>query len=201
MSAFLVLLVGVVILVAALMTVTQRNPIHAALSMLIALAGVGLLMVGLKAHFLAAMQVLLYGGAIMVLFVFVIMLLTLREEELGPEPPLSRRVPAAVGAILLIFVLFWSLSRREKIGFQEPYQDRVIRQEEAKLGATIRKRNKVHYGSTEHFARVLYTTYAVPFELITVLVMGAVAGVIVLARRPDRVTLEATKLTGGGASS
>ena len=72
----------------------------------------------------------------------------------------------------------------------------------AERGDEVRRRTKAHYGSTEHFARVLYTDYAVPFELITVLVMGAVAGVIVLARRPDSVTLEATKITaaGGGAA-
>ncbi|MGE0706484.1 MAG: NADH-quinone oxidoreductase subunit J [Planctomycetota bacterium] len=194
MSAILVLLVGAVIVVAALVTVTQRNPIHAALAMLVALAGVGGLMIGLKSHFLAAMQVLLYGGAIMVLFVFVIMLLTLREEELGPEPPLSRRVPAAIGAILLTFVLFWSLSRRERHPLQEPALDAAAAKAEAKPGA--RRRTLVTYGSTEHFARFLYTDYAVAFELITVLVMGAVAGVIVLARRPDSHTLEGTKLTG-----
>jgi len=67
----------------------------------------------------------------------------------------------------------------------------------------MRRRSNVYYGSTEHFARVLYPDYAVLLELITVLVMGAVAGVIVLARRPDSVTLEATKLTAtpaGGAA-
>lgn len=202
MSTFLVMLVGVLIVVAALMTVTQRNPIHAALSMLIALAGVGALMIGLKAHFLAAMQVLLYGGAIMVLFVFVIMLLTLREEELGPEPPQATRLLAAVGALALCFILFSALSRRSDVEFKEPLLDAKIAAAEA-ANPDLRRRNKVYYGSTEHFARVLYTDYAVPFELITVLVMAAVAGVIVLARRPDSVTLEATKLTAtptGGAA-
>ncbi len=203
MSTFLVMLVGVLIVVAALMTVTQRNPIHAALSMLVALGGVGLLMIGLKAHFLAAMQVLLYGGAIMVLFVFVIMLLSLREEEIGPKPPPATRLLAAVGALALTFILFSALSRRSDVELQEPYNDAKIAAAEAG-GADMRRRTKVYYGSTEHFARVLYTDYAMPFELITVLVMAAVAGVIVLARRPDSVTLEATKLTatpaGGGAA-
>ncbi|MBL4845146.1 MAG: NADH-quinone oxidoreductase subunit J [Planctomycetes bacterium] len=199
MSTFLVLLVGALIVVAALMTVTQRNPIHAALSMLIALGGVGALMIGLKAHFLAAMQVLLYGGAIMVLFVFVIMLLTLREDELGPEPPSATRLLAAVGALALTFILFSALSRRSDTEFREPDNDAKIAAAEAK--GDVRRRTKVYYGSTEHFARVLYTDYAVPFELITVLVMAAVAGVIVLARRPDSMTLEATKLMASPAAS
>lgn len=83
MSALLVLFVGAVIVTAGIMTVTRRNPIHAALSMLVALAGLAGLFLSLNAPFLAAMQVLLYGGAIMVLFVFIIMLLTLRDDELG----------------------------------------------------------------------------------------------------------------------
>lgn len=205
MSTFLVLLVGAVIVLAAFATVTQRNPIHAALCMLVALGGVGALMIGLKAHFLAAMQVLLYGGAIMILFVFVIMLLSLREEELGPEPPPATRMLAGLGALALTFILFSSLSRRDDVEYREPYNDAKIAAAEAATpaaGEAIRRRTKVYYGSTEHFARVLYTDYAVAFELITVLVMGAVAGVIVLARRPDRHSLEGTKVSAvaGGAA-
>ena len=58
------------------------------------------------------------------------------------------------------------------------------------------RKNRVDFGSAEHFARFLYTDYVVPFELITVLVMAAIAGVIVLARRPDKVSLERTALAG-----
>ena len=114
MEAIFVWLIGIVIVLAGAATVLQRNPIHAALSMLVALGGTAVLMAGLKAHFLATMQVLLYGGAIMVLFVFVIMLLTLKEEELGPEPSISERLPAVIASLLIVFVLFWALAQRSK---------------------------------------------------------------------------------------
>lgn len=199
MSAFLVLLTGAVIVLSALVTVTRRNPIHAALSMLIALGGVGLLMLALRSPFLAAMQVLLYAGAIMVLFVFVIMLLTLREDEMGEEPPQSTKLGAAIGSIMLLFVLFFSLSTRDHVLYQMPHHqvqlEKVLKAQGDK--AEITRKNRIDFGSTEHFARFLYTDYAVAFELITILVMAAVAGVIVLARRPDRLTLERTGLTAG----
>jgi len=225
-EAIFVWLIGIVIVLAGAATVLQRNPIHAALSMLVALGGTAVLMAGLKAHFLATMQVLLYGGAIMVLFVFVIMLLTLKEEELGPEPSLSERLPAVIASLLIVFVLFWALAQRSKqapVTYEKPHLDQLVDAAETRIEAqrakavaeadrlgqtakaadlpTLRRRTVVHYGSTEHFARFLYTDYAVPFELITVLVMAAAAGVIVLARRPDRHTLEGTRLSSTPAGS
>ncbi len=178
MSSLLTLLAGVVILLAALVTVTRRNPIHAALSMLVALGGVALLMLGLRSSFLAAMQVLLYGGAIMVLFVFVIMLLTLRDEEMGPEPPQSARMFAAAGAFGTLAVLWFGLGERGGPQVLPP----------PAVGDG--------FGSAAHFSRFLYTDYAVAVELVAVLVMAAAAGVTVMARRHGQASLEGTKLAG-----
>lgn len=175
MSSLIICLVGTVTVLAAWLTVTQKNPVYAALSMLVALGGVAALMLGLRSPFLAAMQVLLYGGAIMVLFMFVIMLLTLRPEEMGPEPPPAARWLAALGAFGTAAVLWSAISRRGPGSFPQPL-----------LGED--------FGSTQHFARFLYTDYVVAFELITVLVMAAVAGVIVLARRPGRGSLEGARV-------
>jgi len=252
-SSFLILLIGLVVVGAAFFTVTRRNPIHAALSMLVSLAGVGFLMLALRSPFLAAMQVLLYGGAIMVLFVFVIMLLTLRDDELGPEPAYEKKLLGAGGAVVLLAVLFGSISKRQDVGYQLPHQVQLEQRDglreqlgelqrrpsyagaaafqttletgkvgdpahvrlaaeiaslEARLAAfqaefphaklprvtPQARKSRVDFGSAEHFARFLYTDYVVPFELITVLVMAAVAGVIVLARRPDKVSLDRTPL-------
>lgn len=178
MSSLIVLLVGALTVGAALMTVTQKNPVYAALTMLVSLGGVAALMLGLRSPFLAAMQVLLYGGAIMVLFTFVIMLLTLRPDEMGPEPPPVARWLAALGAFGVLAVLFYALSRRGGGAFKQPL-----------LGDD--------FGSTQHVARFLYTDYVVAFELITVLVMAAVAGVIVLARRPGQDTLQGARVVHG----
>lgn len=192
MPTFLVLLVGALIVVAAATTVTRKNPVHAALAMLVALAGVAGLFLGLHSAFLAAMQVLLYGGAIMVLFVFIIMLLTLREDEMGPEPPTRDRVLALIGAFALLFATTFAVAGRGTKPFPTPYPEA-----RAAAGELPADAEKAGFGSTEHFARFLYTDYAVAFELVTVLVMASVAGVIVLARRPDKHELDRTRLTGG----
>jgi NADH-quinone oxidoreductase subunit J len=179
-SSLIVLVVGALTVLAAGVTVTQKNPVYAALSMLVALGGVAALMLGLRSPFLAAMQVLLYGGAIMVLFMFVIMLLTLRQDEMGPEPPLLPRTLAALGAFGTALVLWKAIRDRGGATFEAPA-----------LGDD--------FGSTEHFARFLYTDYVVAFELVTVLVMAAAAGVIVLARRPGQGSLQGARLTHHGA--
>lgn len=180
MSTLLVLLAGAVVVAAALLTVTRKNPIHAALCMLVALCGVALLMLGLHSTFLAAMQILLYGGAIMVLFTFVIMLLTLREDEMGPEPPTPAKVLGGVGAFAVLALIWSALAGRHQEAFPAPA-----------LGDA--------FGSPGHFARFLYTDYVVAFELVTVLVMAAVAGVIVLGRRADRASLEGSRLVSHDA--
>lgn len=177
MHLFLTLVLGLATVAAGLATVTRRNPLYAALSMLLALGGVAVLMLGLHSPFLAVMQVLLYGGAIMVLFVFVIMLLTLKEEEMGPEAPPATRAMAALGSFALLGTLWWAISRREPRVFHGPV-----------LGDA--------FGSTEHFARFLYTDYVVSFELVTVLVLAAMAGVVALARRSDRASLEGARVSG-----
>jgi NADH-quinone oxidoreductase subunit J len=200
-ASLLILLAGAVIVIAGIVTVTRRNPIHAAMSMLVALGGVAGLMLAMRSPFLAAMQILLYAGAILVLIVFVIMLLNLREEELGPEPPTRQRALAAVGAIALLFVLAYSLSERGNAQFKMPHQDAELAAQEELTGEPVTGAARVPFGSTKHFGRFLYTDYAVAFELITVLVMGAIAGVIMLARRPDSMFLERTGIAdraGGG---
>ena len=180
-----VILVGALIVIAALMTVTRRNPSHAALCMVVALGGVAVLMVGLRSPFLAAMQILLYGGAIMVLFTFVIMLLTLKEEEMGPEPGRGAVGLALIVSFGMLTVLWYAIAQRGGGGFHLPNPGGGAGPDD--------------FGSVQHFARFLYTDYVVAFELITVLVMAAVAGVIVLARRPSQLTVDGSKLVARSA--
>ena len=183
MSTLFVFALGALIVVAGLLTVTRRNPVHSALCMLCALCGLAAMFLGMRAPFLAFMQLLLYAGAIMVLFLFVIMLLTLREDELGPEPPAESRAVAAAASLGILGVLWYAIARRARVDtFMTPH-----------LGED--------FGSTEHFAQFLYTDYAVAFELVTVLVMAAIAGVVILARRPESHTLDATRVTPGGTGT
>src|SRR5438270_10089990 len=102
---FLFWLAGIAAVMAAARAVTHENPIYAALYTMLALGGVAVEFGLLHSPFLAAMQILLYAGAIMVLFVFVIMLLSLRPEEHGDEPGMPTKVFAGIAAIGLYVVL------------------------------------------------------------------------------------------------
>jgi hypothetical protein len=90
------LLTSLFTIAAGMLSVTRRNPVYAALWLMASFAGMAGLFFRLDARFLAAIQVLVYAGAIMVLFLFVIMLLALRPEELGKEPAGPARLAAAV---------------------------------------------------------------------------------------------------------
>src|SRR5438270_5018145 len=102
---FLFWLAGIAAVMAAARAVTHENPIYAALYTMLALGGVAVEFGLLHSSFLAAMQILLYAGAIMVLFVFVIMLLSLRKEEHGAEPPQLTKLFAALAALAIYAVL------------------------------------------------------------------------------------------------
>src|SRR3954471_4736910 len=96
-----------VVLAGALGVVTSRNPVHAALGLVLTLFGVAVLFVAQKAHFLAVVQVIVYAGAIVVLFLFVIMLLGVdKAEDLESEPLAGQRPAAVIVGILALLELF-----------------------------------------------------------------------------------------------
>lgn|SRR5574341_153069 len=146
----------------ALGLVLKRNAIHGALFLVGNLASVAALYLMLGAEFLAAAQVIVYAGAIMVLFVFAIMVLIPGKEETGPDPRRAWRLVALPVAALL--------------GLQLVVVVRALRGgAPAGAGAVP--------GSVEAIARLLFTRYLFPFELTSVLLLAAMVGVLVLARR------------------
>lgn len=146
----------------ALGLVLKRNAIHGALFLVVNLASVAALYLMLGAEFLAAAQVIVYAGAIMVLFVFAIMVLIPGKEETGPDPRRPWRLVAVpVGALL---------------GLQLVVVVRALR------GGAPPGAPPVP-GSVEALARLLFTQYLFPFELTSVLLLAAMVGVLLLARR------------------
>jgi NADH-quinone oxidoreductase subunit J len=144
----------------ALGLVLKKNPIHGALFLVVNLASVAALYLSLGAEFLAAAQVIVYAGAIMVLFVFAIMVLIPGKEETGPDPRRRIRLVALpVGAILLVLLVI--VAGRTVVGT-------------GPAGAP---------GNVEAVGRLLFTDYLFPFELTSVLLLAAMVGVLLLARR------------------
>ncbi|MBV8880073.1 MAG: NADH-quinone oxidoreductase subunit J [Planctomycetaceae bacterium] len=153
---------ALVTLGAGALVVTLRNPVHAAISMLGAFLGLAVLYLKLGAPFLAAIHVLVYTGAILVLFLFVIMLLNLKPDELGVEYPLrTRLIIAAMCGGLFALVALPLLQDKRKFDPAPP----------------------AGFGGVETVGSALFGDYALAFELISVLIMVAVFGGVLLAKR------------------
>ena len=149
-------------LASALGLVLKRNPIHGALFLVVNLGSVAALYLMMGAEFLAAAQVIVYAGAIMVLFVFAIMVLIPGREETAPDPRRRYRMAAVpVGAALLVELVLVFAAQRSTPPAPPPPPA----------------------GGVEAIGRLLFTDYLFPFELTSVLLLAAMVGVLVLARR------------------
>jgi NADH-quinone oxidoreductase subunit J len=160
------------VLAGALGVVTSRNPVHAALSLVLTLFGVAVLFVAQRADFLAVVQVIVYAGAIVVLFLFVIMLLGVDQAENLEVEPLVGQRQAAIGiglaglACLLLPIAFgkwqWLSGQSSVVGPAQSSSEPNV----------------------NLLAKALFTRYLLPFEATSVLLVIAVIGAVVLARRP-----------------
>ena len=160
------------IIAGAVGVVVARNPVHSALMLIMTLFGVAVLFVLQQANFLAAVQVIVYAGAIVVLFLFVIMFLGVdREEDIRVEPLRGQR-PLAVGLVLLGTTGLLLLGQVSKWTTGQP----------SVAGTDTGAPNVNLLGKS------LYTTYLFPFEATSALLIIAVVGAVVLARRPPAAT-------------
>lgn len=148
----------------ALGLVAKRNPIHAALFLVVNLGAVAVLYLTLGAEFLAVAQIAVYAGAIMVLFLFAIFVLIPAREETTPDPRRSYRILALpVGAALL-----------GVLGFV--------------VAASVRAQAPPAPAApdgVEAIARLLFTDYLFPFEVTSVLLLAAMVGALLLSRRRE----------------
>jgi NADH-quinone oxidoreductase subunit J len=160
-------LFAAVAVLASLLVIAQRNPIYSVLLLIASFGALSGLYVLLDAPFVAVIQIIVYAGAIMVLFLFVVMLLNAPHEETEYDEkthPLMRPGPRRFGALLalvLIVELVWALTRRGESG--------------AFAGGSV--------SSVGAIGRLLFTEYAFAFEVTSVLILVAMVGAVVLARR------------------
>ena len=170
METAVFLISAVVILAGAIGVIASSNPVHSALMLVMTLFGVAVQFVAQEAHFLAAVQVIVYTGAIVVLFLFVIMLLGVdKAEALESEPLGGQRPAAAVVAVAAVGLLALLAVRGAQVSMGAVEGSGALDGE----GANVDK-----------IGRALFTDYLFAFEATSALLVIAVVGAVVLARRP-----------------
>ena len=160
METVLFILFGAIAVCGAIMVVTRKHPMASALYLILTLFAVAALFVLRQAHFLAVVQVIVYAGAVVVLFVFVIMLINVPEDRLPVERATTTRVLGVVAAGF--FILESAVLARRYSMPTGPAAE---------------------VGTVETVGRALFTDYLLAFEVTSVLLLSAVIGAIALAKR------------------
>ncbi len=160
---------AVTAIASALLCVTRRSPVASALWLIVTLFATAVLFLLLDAHFIAALQIMVYSGAIMVLFLFVIMLLNLGDQlATDMKGWAGRIIGVALGAF--VAVELWVITR-------------IVPVDQIRLPAGELNRMMADEGAIAMVAQSLYTTYLLPFLLTAILLLAAIAGSVVLAKR------------------
>lgn len=159
---------AVVAVVGAVAMVLSKNAVHSALFLLLNFGSISVLYLLLRAPFLFMVQLIVYAGAIIVLFLFVVMLLGAERVEDTPDAiAWQRPVAIGLGVLLLIEALYVGFSRA------------------AGAVTPVAQRND-DFASPEQIGRALFSTYLFPFEITSVVLLAAIVGVVVLSKRSGR---------------
>jgi len=165
MEQFFFIVVAAVAVISSLLVISCKNPVNSALSLVMTFFCLATFYVMLDAPFMAATQVIVYAGAIMVLIIFVIMLLNLRAEtaKRGSHGVLA-------GSVIGLFVLFqtvWFLIKGSATGATGPMDKAMI----------------VQTGHVELIGKALFTQFLLPFEITSILLLAAIVGAVILAKK------------------
>jgi NADH-quinone oxidoreductase subunit J len=183
MELLVFILASAMVIAGALGVVLRSNPVHCALSLVLTLFGIAVHFVSLHAHFLAAVQVIVYAGAIVVLFLFVIMLLGVdKADDLSIEPfPVQRPVAVVMGVGVAGLVIAAVTRARDTLGASA---DAIRAQGGA--DAKIAAETDAAYGNVNELARNLFSDHVFAFEFTSVLLIVAIAGTVLLTRRTPK---------------
>jgi len=152
---------GGLAVIAALIMITRPNPISAAWSLVVVMISLAALFVALSATFVAAMQVIVYAGAIMVLFLFVVMLLNLSPDQLDKLKNSSTLIFGGILAVGLLVVLV-------AMSLLAPHDSAAVAD---------------NFGQVAPVAKLLFSAYLLPFEVASVLLLAAIVGAVVLSMK------------------
>lgn len=153
----------VMALFSALMVITSKNPIHSVIWLILVFFSISGHYLLLNAQFLAIVNIIVYAGAIMVLFLYVLMLMDLKKET---EPQKNRwlKIAGAVSGGSLLLVLIAALKK-------------------ADIGKNIAETRMGDIGLIENLGKILFTDYVVPFEISSILFLSAMVGAVMIGKK------------------
>jgi NADH-quinone oxidoreductase subunit J len=155
---------GLGAVLSATLMVTNIRPVTAAMNLIMTMFFLAGIYVLLDAHLIAALQIIVYAGAIMVLFLFVILLLNIHEKE---GETARRKVMIQFGSIAIVGTLFIAMANLA-----------VIEPSLVKIGDTA-----YPFGTTKAVGKMLFTDFLLPFEIASFLLLAAIVGAVILAKR------------------
>ncbi len=180
---------GLLGVVCAVLVVTRKNPIYSALFLIVLLGTIAIDFFLLQAEFLGFMQLLVYAGAIMVLFLFVIMLINPRGDSLPDEGGATDRWVAFGVALLIFSLLFTAIAKSPRLKEFDSFPG-MAAVPETVMGTPARTAD---HGSLTAFGYEMFTTHLFVFELTSILVLSAIVGAVHLSLRPRRRKREETE--------
>jgi NADH-quinone oxidoreductase subunit J len=180
---------GITAIFAGLLTVMARNAVHSALFLISSLVSIAALFVISGAEFIAGVQILVYVGGVMVLFLFVIMLVNVSAEEQGKDEIFNNKrqvTTALVFCFLLVLGVLYAVNKGSMVLLKQnqPAQERLVEQQaaqDARLKKSATGTSRITK-NTEQFGNILYRFASLPFEIASVLLLVAIIGSVMLAR-------------------
>jgi NADH-quinone oxidoreductase subunit J len=163
MQLLMFILFSIGAVVSALLMVTSKKPVSAAMNLIFTMFCLAGIYVLLNAHLIAALQIIVYAGAIMVLFLFVIMLLNVQEKEGRVK---GSRILLQLGGILVVGFLFILIANLASV---DP--------------GLVKAGGDGLFGTVRGVAMVLFTDFLLPFEIASILLLAAIVGAVILAKR------------------
>jgi len=176
-------LATLLVIASALMVVLTRHPVYSALFLVLTFCGLSVFFLQLQASFLAAVQVIVYAGAIMVLFVFVIMLLG-EDKPLPAERHAGAQVPLGiVCGLMMLLLLGYMMTNPAQVGAPMGKAPAVRTLVSESASDAEKNASVVPFGSVRAIGNTLFTDYLFAFEATSVVLLVAMVGVVVLAKK------------------
>ena len=190
MPSYLFWLLSAVMLIGGTAVIAFRNPVSSALSVVTCFVGLAGLFIGLSAFFVGVIQILVYTGAVMVLFIFIIMLLDLQDEEKAAKPLLP--IAAGIGLIAVFMMQLIGILSRSPVKTAPALDPQTLATAAKSLIAdqTITATSKIaltlqqgKLPDVHLIGHTLFTQYNFPLQILGVLLLTATVGVVVLSKR------------------